>query len=351
MHEVTADAPGRVNLIGEHTDYHQGFVLPTVIPQRTRVRLRSREDRIVRATSRETGDVPRQFVIGEETVTRSWVDYVQGVTFVLRGLAPALPGFEVHIESDVPLGSGLSSSAALTVSMLRALRDLFGLTFDDIELARIAQRVETDFVGAPIGIMDQMACSLARPGEALFLDTRSLSFERIPLPRDAELVVIDSGVRHQHAGGEYATRRRESFAAAKLLGVDWLRDLDTGALDAIDALPEPLARRARHIVTENQRVHDTVQALARHELARAGALLSASHASMRDDYQISTIEIDTLVALSQDNPDVYGARLTGGGFGGSVILLVGAQMGKAVASRVLSDYHQRIDRRGSILIP
>ena len=350
MRETSAEAPGRVNLMGEHTDYHQGFVLPTIIPQRTRVYLRARPDRTVHATSRETGNSRQRYVVGEEAVTHSWLDYIQGVTHALRSVTSNLPGFDLHIESDVPPGSGLSSSAALTVSLLRGLRDLYKFRFDDVELAKIAQRAETEFVGAPIGIMDQMACSLGRRGEALFLDTRSLAFERVALPADAAVVVIDSGVRHQHASGAYAVRRRESFAAAKLMGVDTLRDLDLTAIPQIDKLPDPLSRRARHVVTENQRVHETVRAMARNDVATVGALFLASHASMRHDYEVSTVEVDTLVELGQIHPAVYGARLTGGGFGGCVVMLVRAQVSRSVAVKVLADYHKRCARQGTILL-
>jgi galactokinase len=351
MRSVTADAPGRVNLIGEHTDYHQGLVLPTAIPQRTRVELHARTDRAVHAASRETGSMVRQYTLGAEAVSHSWIDYVQGVTHALTDIAPALPGFDLRIESDVPLGSGLSSSAALEVSLLRGLRDLFGLPLDDVELARVAQRAETEFVGAPVGIMDQMACSLARDGEALLLDTRTLDYRRVPLPLDAELVVINSGVQHHNAGGAYATRRRESFEAARRLGVPYLRDLTPADLDRVNALPEPWARRARHVVTENQRVADAATALTRGDLPRAGALFNASHESMRDDYQISTAEIDILVDLARQDARVYGARLTGGGFGGSVVMLVVAGESAAIAAGVLEAYRQRVKRDGSILVP
>jgi galactokinase len=350
MDEVTADAPGRVNLIGEHTDYHQGFVLPTVIPQRTRVRVTRRADRLVRAISRETDGRPVQFSLGAEMVTHTWIDYVQGVTVELRALAD-LPGFDLAIESDVPVGSGLSSSAALEVSVLRALRQLLALEIDGVELARIAQRVETNFVGAPVGIMDQMTCSVGRQGEAILLDTRSLAYQPVRLPESVQLVVINSGVRHHHAGGEYATRRRESFEAATRLGERWLRDLSVAQLDRVDALPDLLARRARHVITENQRVHDTAAALAVGDLETVGALFYASHASMRDDYETSTPEIDALVELGRDDPDVYGARLTGGGFGGSVVMLARAQMGNTVASRIVAAYRSRVNAAGCVVIP
>jgi galactokinase len=350
MPEVVAAAPGRVNLIGEHTDYHQGFVLPTVIPQRTRVEVTARSDRMARASSREIGPAVVEFVIGAEAVTRTWIDYVQGVTFALRGLAPSLWGFDLHVESDVPLGSGLSSSAALEVSLLRALRQLYDLSFDDVELARIAQRAETEFVGAPVGIMDQMACSVGAPREALFLDTRTLSYDRVLLPAAAELVVINSGIRHEHAAGEYAVRRRESFEAAAMLGVAYLRDVTLEQLFHA-TLPDTLLRRARHIVTENRRVQETVKALAASDLDRVGALFYASHESMRVDYEVSTPEIDLLVEFARGEADVYGARLTGGGFGGSVVMLARAGTGARVASRILRRYEESGQAQGSILLP
>ena len=275
--DADAQAPGRVNLIGEHTDYHHGFVLPTVLPQRTHVWLRRGERSRVRAFSAALRGDAALYTLGDEEPGKGWIDYVQGVTHVLRGHGIEVEGFDVWIVSTIPVGGGVSSSAALCVSLLRGLRALQGLSIDDHAIARLAQRVETDFVGAPVGIMDQMACSLGRPGEALFVDTRAIAFERIPWPPAAELVVIDSGVSHQHAGGEYVERRRESFAAAAALGVSHLRDVGVDALPAIARLPDVEARRARHIVTENQRVLDAVAALRAGDLPAVGALFGASH--------------------------------------------------------------------------
>jgi galactokinase len=343
MREAAAQAPGRVNLIGEHTDYHQGFVMPSVISLRTRVHLVARSDRIVRASSREIGGDVAEFVTGAERVTHTWLDYIQGVTHALRDLTPTLPGVDLRVESDIPLGSGLSSSAALEVSLLRALRQLYDLHFDDVELARIAQRAETEFVGAPVGIMDQMVCSLGHPREAFFLDTRTLLYERVPLPPTAELVVINSGIRHQHASGAYAIRRRESFEAAAMLGVSFLRDVTIEQLSRLATLPDTLARRTRHIVTENQRVQEAVRALAAGDLVSVGTLLYASHESMRVDYETSTPEIDLLVELAKREADVYGARLTGGGFGGSVLILAKAGSGASVAARILHSYGKAAD--------
>jgi galactokinase len=347
---VSADAPGRVNLMGEHTDYHQGYVLPTVIPQRTRAHLTRRADRCVRASS-DRVDGWSEYELGREARGRGWLDYVQGVTAMLARAGVEIPGIDVRITSNVPLGAGVSSSAALEVSLLRALRELVGLGFDDLSLARIAQTVETEFVGAPVGIMDQVASSLGRDGEALFLDTRTLDFERVPWPASMELVVIDSAVPHAHAGGDYATRRRESFEAARLLNVGHLRDLDVGALPRIAALPPVLAGRARHVVTENQRVLDAVEALRADDAERLGRLFAASHASMRDDYETSTPEVDTLVGIGQRHRDIYGARLTGGGFGGAVVLLAKSGRAAAAGAEIRDEYRRETGRNAAVLVP
>jgi galactokinase len=259
------------------------------------------------------------------------------------------PGFDVRIDSTLPVGVGVSSSAALVVSLLRALRALCDLPLDDLEMARLAHRVETHFVGAPAATMD-MACSLGRRGQVLLVDTRDRSFDLIPWPAEAELVVIDSGVTHDHGGG-YAVRRRESFSAAAALGVEHLRDVDTDDLPALDALPEPLARRARYVVTENARVLATADALRRRDLDTAGRLFAASHASMRDDYEITTAEIDGLVSLAEADPAIHGARMTGGGFGGAVVMLARAGEGRVAAERIAGAYEARFDRRATILSP
>jgi galactokinase len=346
---ASADAFGRVNLIGEHTDYHEGFVLPTVIPQRTTVHLERHGHARVRASSDAFEDRWEEYEIGREQPGRGWLDYIQGVTAILARQGLNIPGFDVRIHSDIPLGAGVSSSAALEVSLLRALRSLLGFDMDDLTLARTAQAVETDFVGAPVGIMDQMAVSLGRLQEALFIDTRTLRVESLPLA--VELVVIDSGISHAHAGGEYAARRRESFEAAGRLGVARLRDVDVTSLSRIAALPPMLARRARHIVTENQRVLDAVAALRAGDAARLGSLFSESHASMRDDYETSTPDVDTLVRIAEATPDVYGARLTGGGFGGAVVILARTGCGRTVAPIVRDAYQSITARAGRVLVP
>jgi galactokinase len=349
---VQAQAPGRVNLIGEHTDYNGGFVLPTAIPQVTRVELAPREDKAVRVwTTSDPNSEILQYEMGHETSLRGWINYIQGVTDLLRQEGFRLGGFDARIDSRVPVGSGLSSSAALTVSLMRGLRTAFALKIDDVLIARFGQRVENEFVGARVGIMDPMAASLADQGTALFLDARSLEYERVPLPARIDLIVIDSGVSHQHSTGDYNTRRAECEQACGLLGVRQLRDLSVSDSDRVAALPEPLCRRARHVVSESERVLQAVVAMRAGDLPKLGELFYASHASMKDDYQVSIAEIDLLVDLAKADPEVYGARLTGGGFGGSVVMLARAGAGRAVAERIAAAYAKRSGRQPKILVP
>lgn len=351
--EVSARAPGRVNLIGEHTDYNGGYVLPMVIPQETRVELARRPDAVVRAFSADIGAAGEQatYRLGEEARRGEWIDYVQGVTAVLaRSFAP-VSGFDVRIDSDVPVGSGLSSSAALSVALLRGLREAFGLSLDGVRIAQLGQRTETDFVGAPVGIMDPMVCSLGTPGTALFIDTRDLEHETIPFPEGAGLAVIASGISHSHADGEYRVRRYECERAAELLGVVQLRDLGPADLPRVAGLPAPLDRRARHVITEDARVLAAVAAMRAAELSNLGELFKQSHASLRDDYEVSVPEIDLLVDLANAEPSVLGARITGGGFGGCVVLLTRQGEEPAVAERVARTYRERTGKSGQVLVP
>ncbi len=349
---VTADAPGRVNLIGEHTDYNGGYVLPMAIPQRARVQIGTRIGTLVKAWSADVRESKvEEYRLEEETPGRGWLDYVQGVTQVLREAGHRLRGFDLRIESDVPLGSGLSSSAALEVAVLRGLREAFGLEIDDVAIALAGQKAENDFVGAPVGVMDQMAASLADDGKALFIDTRTLRFERVPLPAAAELVVIDSGVSHNHAAGEYRVRRQECETAAEMLGFRQLRDLDNQDLWRLVALPEPLDRRARHVITENARVRAAVAAMRDGDLERLGKLLNLSHQSLRDDYEVSVPEIDLLVELAQGENDVYGARITGGGFGGSIVAVARAGTGQRVGERVVREFAKQTQGKAQVLVP
>jgi galactokinase len=332
---VVARAPGRVNLIGEHTDYNGGYVLPTVLPRETVVEIERREDDVVTIFSTAISSAePTRYRLGDEKPVGDWTDYVRGVTQAL-GRRQALGGFHARIESTVPVGRGLASSAALTVAVQRALRERFSLGLDDLDLAHIAQGVENDFVGARVGIMDPLAASVGRAGEALFVDTRDLTIRRVPIPAGVELVVIDSGSAHRHATGEYNRRRAECEEAAERLGVQQLRDLTEADLHRISALPDTLARRARHVVTENARVLEAVAALETEDIERLGSLLSETHRSLRDDFQVSTAGVDALVERLRSQNGVLGARITGGGFGGAVLAVAMEGTGQAAADGAL----------------
>lgn len=354
--DAIATAPGRVNLIGEHTDTSEGLVLPIAIPRVTRVELARRNDRIASVGSASFGGgAPVTFEVGREVRQGTWIDYVQGTVQAAMKTGHALSGFDAWVTSDVPVGAGLSSSAALEVALLRALRSAFALGFDDVELAQLGRAAETDFVGAPIGIMDEMAASLATTDAALFLDTRSLAYEHVPLPPSLEVLVIDSGVTHSHASGGYAERRAEVDRAAYVLEVRTLRDAFerdarvTAA--AIAMLAPPLDRRARHVVSENRRVLDAVAALRAGDEAALGALLAASHASLRDDFEVSVPDVDRLVTLAQADPDVIGARMTGGGFGGAVVALARKGTARAAGARICARYAASGSVVGSVIVP
>ncbi|MBZ9712070.1 galactokinase [Deinococcus multiflagellatus] len=326
--ELSAQAPGRVNLLGEHTDYQGGFVLPTAIPQVTTVtvgRNGTAEHHVYAADL----DQHATFPVGENAQA-PFARYVAGAL----ALGGATGGLNVHVTSNVPMGAGLSSSAALEVAVLRALRLLGDLTADDERIALIAQRVEHDYVGVQCGIMDQMASSVADEHTLLLLDTRSLERRTLPLPAGTQVLVLDSGVPRQLAESGYNERRAQVEEAARLLGVPQLRDVTDVA--ALDALPSPLRERARHVVTENARVLAAVEDGV--DEVRFGTLMNASHASLRDDYAVSHPRVDELVAALQGHPRVYGARMTGAGFGGAVVALVRDGHAGAVAQAVLADY-------------
>ncbi len=348
---IEASAPGRVNLIGEHTDYNGGLALPSVIPLSTRVRLSARRDQMVCMWSESQGGDPQQYVLGDERPAGAWTDYVAGLTWMLRRSGCRRPhGFDLRISSEVPVGKGLSSSAALEVAVLRGLRALYSLTMSDLEVALLAHAAETQFVGAPVGVMDQMVCSLGAAGKAFFLDAATREFKDVPLPVGTSISIVDSGIAHHHASGNYRMRRRECEDAARALKVTKLRDLTAADLPRIDALPEPLNRRARHVVTENARVLDAVDALRAGDLLTFGRLLTAAHASLRDDFEVSLAEIDWLVDVAGRDPDVLGARLTGGGFGGCVLLLCAPGAPAGVAHRVVEAYRRECGRKAEVLL-
>jgi galactokinase len=320
-------APGRVNLIGEHTDYNDGFVLPFAINRRTVVALGLRDDGLIRVAS-GFADELAEIAIADLApgLVSGWSAYPLGVAWALGQAGAdlaAVPGVNIYIESTVPVGAGLSSSAAIESAVALALNDVWQLGMHRGLLARVGQRAENEMVGAPTGIMDQSASLLGREDAAVFLDCRSLESETVDLGFRAaglELLVIDTGVEHQHATGGYADRRASCESGAAVLGVSSLRDV-TDLATARDLLDDETFRRVRHVVTENQRVLDTVRALREDGPLAIGGLLDASHVSMRDDFEISVPELDLAVETAQANGAI-GARMTGGGFGGSAIALV-----------------------------
>ncbi|MEU7757824.1 MULTISPECIES: galactokinase [Micromonospora] len=339
-------APGRVNLIGEHTDYNDGFVLPFALPLRTVVAAAPAPGARWTVWS-ELGDEPVEFGAAEADEpgrVDGWAAYVAGVVWTLRADGHDVPGARLAVASDVPVGSGLSSSAAIESAVLAALVDLGGLDLPAGRWPRLAQRAENDYVGAPTGIMDQSAVIRGRAGHALFLDCRTEEVEQIPFDLDdagLAVLVIDSRAPHRHADGEYAARRRSCERAAATLGVTALRDVTVADLDAALArLDDETRRRVRHVVTENQRVLDTVALLRAGRVRDTGPLLTASHASMRDDFEITVPEIDTAVEAALA-ARAYGARMTGGGFGGCVLALVDADAADAVAAAVTAAYAER----------
>ncbi|TDW29562.1 galactokinase [Cryobacterium psychrophilum] len=334
-------APGRVNLIGEHTDYNDGFVFPFAIDRRTVVALSLRSDRLVRVASsfaEEAIELSLDELFPENL--HGWSAYPLGVAWALGGFGAdltAVSGFEVFIDSDVPIGAGLSSSAAIESAVAMALNDVWGLDLDRPALARVGQLAENRAVGAPTGIMDQSASLLGQADAGVFLDCRSLHSEVIPLGFDAadlELVIIDTHVSHSHATGGYAARRASCEAGAAALGRPALRDVSVADLaHAEEILDEKTFRRVRHIVTENQRVLDTVRLLRELGPTAIGPLLDASHLSMRDDFEISVPELDLAVVTARE-AGAIGARMTGGGFGGAAIALTPRELVPAVEAAV-----------------
>ena len=329
-------APGRANLIGEHTDYNLGFVLPFGIDRRTYAAISPRADMIVRVSSAIDGKTFEVDLRAERLPDAlDWAGYPIGVAWVMREWAKS--GFDCFIHSDVPVGAGLSSSAAIECSVAVALNELWGAEQTEEQLAAIGQRAENEVVGAPTGIMDQMASIKGKPDAAVLIDCRSLETQLVPLGLSEQglvVAVIDTQVAHRHSDGGYASRRAACELGAKTLGATSLRELTIDDLDRAQAELDDLTfRRVRHVITENQRVLETVIALGARDLVTLGELLLASHASMRDDFEISIQELDTAVQVAM-SVGAIGARMTGGGFGGAAIAIIEAGKLDALAAAV-----------------
>jgi galactokinase len=340
---VQASAPGRVNLLGEHTDYNDGFVLPTAIPQQTTVYLGWSPDPQHHFYAQELAK--RVDISSQGPPNGGYSRYIWGCIQLLEHQGVSIPSLNLYVTSSVPIGAGLSSSAALEVATLRGLRELLHLDLENIEIAQLGQQAEIQYAGVNCGIMDQMASSLADPKHMLFLDTRTLDSQLLPFPAGAEILVIDSGVPRTLAGSSYNQRRAECELAATQLGVKALRDVTDP--QAVEVLPESLRRRARHVVTENNRVLKILEGVSSEVF---GELMNDSHASLRDDYQVSVPALDQLVGLLQATPGVFGARLTGAGFGGACVALVVAGQARAIADHVLESYNAQ-GHQGRLLVP
>ncbi len=348
--EFVVAAPGRVNLIGEHTDYNEGFVLPIAVDRFLFVAVRARDDRTVRVVAADLDDMD-EFSL-EEIVRdpeHHWRNYPRGVAGVIAQNGVTLRGMDAVIASDIPIGAGMSSSAAIEVGFALALLHLAGTEVPRPTLAQWCQRAEHEFAGVQCGIMDQMIALLGKENHALLLDCRDLSHELVPLPQGIAFVVADTGVPRTLAASEYNIRRQQCEEAVQLLSqllerpLRSLRDVTLEELGAVfNEMPEPIRRRARHVLTENSRVHAFRQAMRERALQRAGSLLLASHASLRDDYEVSCRELDAMVQALMSVEGVFGARLTGAGFGGACLAMVREDAVERVLQEVPERYHQLV---------
>jgi len=343
--EVVARAPGRVNLIGEHTDYNDGFVLPAAIDRYIEFAGRRRADRLVRVYSVDFQD-QTEFSLDAlaKDTAHAWSNYLRGVSKFLEADGHRLTGADIVFGGDVPREAGLSSSAAVEVAAATFWQKLLKLELDPVYVIKLARKAENEFVGVPCGIMDQFISALGRQDHALFLDCRDLAYRHVPLRDSVKIVVCNSGVKRALAQSEYEVRLKQCRQAVAQIAttglvVSSLRDVEPADLEtARPALTELLLRRARHVVTENQRTLEAVKVLSEGNLVRFGELMNASHESLRDDYEVSSKELDTLVELARKQPGVLGARMTGAGFGGCTVNLVLAEAAEAFAENVRQGY-------------
>ena len=338
-------APGRVNLIGEHTDYNDGFVMPCAIGFSARVAVSARPDGRLSMRS-ENFPEPFEFEVANLPAQRlgAWCDYALGVAVMLRRAGFSLPAANLSIISDVPIGAGLSSSAAIEVATALALLSLSGAKLPLPELAKLCQRAENEFVGARCGIMDQFISCLGKADRALLLDCRSLDFKLVPMPSDVRLVICNTMVKHELSGGEYNRRRAECEEGVKILsmwypGIRALRDVSLSQLDEhAKELPGTVGMRCRHVISEIRRTLDGAECLAKGDLCGFGKLMGESHRSLRDLYQVSCRELDIMVESAEGLPGFWGGRMTGGGFGGCTVNLVNASDAEKFATQIAERY-------------
>lgn len=351
-------APGRVNLIGEHTDYNGGFVLPMAIDKETVAAIAPRKDRKICAFS-VNFEESAEFDLDakRKTVNGFWLNYIEGAARILEEKSGRLKGADLLIWSNVPTGAGLSSSAALETAVGLALSEVSGQTIDRVTLAKIGQQTEHDYVGAKVGIMDQFVSANAKAKHALLLDCRSLQFENVPLnTRDVAVVICDTNVKHELASSEYNTRRAECEQGVEILKkflphIEQLRDVSVEDFEKYkNELPETVSRRCRHIITENERTLQAAEALKKNDLSAFGKLMWQSHESLKNDYEVSCRELDLMVKIAQETNGVLGARMTGGGFGGSTVNLVERKNLGRFKEKIRSEYQRQTEIKPAILV-
>lgn len=351
-------APGRVNLIGEHTDYNGGFVLPMAIEREAVVAGTAREDGKIRVHSTNLNE-SGEFDLNVENERRKgfWLNYIEGVARIFKRNGANLRGADLLLSSSVPSGAGLSSSAALETAVGLALTEIAGQTVDRKTLALVGQMTEHEFVGAKVGIMDQFVSANAKKGHALLLDCRSLEYENVPLDTgEVAVVICDTNVKHDLATSEYNTRRAECEEGVRILKkylpeIKELRDVSVTEFEEYAAhLPEIIRKRCRHVITENERTLRAADALRKNDLTEFGRLMWLSHESLRDDYAVSSAELDTLVEIAKTCDAVLGARMTGGGFGGSTVNLVRRTDLTETIDRISREYRQRTNVKTTVLI-
>jgi galactokinase len=334
-------APGRVNLLGEHTDYNDGFVLPMAIEHAIWIALRPRNDQKVTVYAENIGK-KASFSLDKLKKGKGWIEYIKGVADGLQKQGFELKGWDGVMLGNVPVGAGLSSSAAVEIAATRAFALASDFEWDAKRMALVGQHAEGEWVGVKGGVMDQMASAAAQKGYALFLDTRSLEIKDIPLPADIAVVIMDTSTRRGLVNSEYNTRSAECREAAKMLGVKALRDADLTLLNEKKAvLREVVFRRARHVISENQRVLDAIEAMNANDLHKLGELFNASHASLRDDFEVTNEALNQIVEVAQSQPECYGARMTGAGFGGAAVAIVKRDNAKSFTEAVINGYKQK----------
>ena len=334
-------APGRVNLIGEHTDYNDGFVLPVAIDLAVWIAFRATHSQYVTVRSLSLGETSSFSLDNIQPEDQGWVEYIKGIAYMLGQTGYPLRGWEGLIASDIPIGAGLASSAALEMAAVHAFAAVSDFPWEPIEMAHVGQRAERDWIGVKCGIMDQIISAMGQEGHGVLIDCRSLETTSIPLPPDVTIVVLDTSIRRRLSDSAYNERREQCNQAARLLGVAALRDVSYGDLDAkADKLSPVLHKRARHVITENIRTLKVARALRHRDAARAGELLNESHLSLRDDFEVSCPELDQMVAFAQMESSCYGARMTGAGFGGCAVALVRTDAAQDFANRVTAKYRE-----------